>query len=428
LRKILNVYLARANTPYSEAYADLDLPASPYELLDALDKLRLDEGEAPYLQINEYYDFEELAPLLSGDAGLYELNALAQKLSELDERQQVSFKGLVQMEVNKKQGLIPMPRLIDLAYNTDCCHVTDVPNDSQLGRFYAENGFVPEVEQLPDKVFELLDFEKIGREARIGECGVFTKQGYVVQHTELNEAFQTLDLTLKQPDYQILMELTDGGFLELPQTALPDTPPRRCLDCRIPLLSGAMDSVKDVKILNRFAEKLSTMTGKEMLRYKAVLTATECGDLQSAVSLLDNLDHYMLDTKISSPESAALAELNFMVDGKDVERLQRYVNLPAYGRDLLEHDNAVITPYGRMDRDDFSPWRRPFRSRAGRNGDAVNELYGTAEHAPCHSAGKSMAGGTACDAFGKRISGSQRRHTQIATRIRHRSHQPPAPP
>jgi hypothetical protein len=81
LRKILNVYLARANTPYSEAYADLDLPASTYELLDALDKLRLDEGEAPYLQINEYYDFEELAPLLSGDAGLYELNALAQKLS-----------------------------------------------------------------------------------------------------------------------------------------------------------------------------------------------------------------------------------------------------------------------------------------------------------------------------------------------------------
>ncbi|MEM5767704.1 MAG: antirestriction protein ArdA [Bacillota bacterium] len=364
MRKILNVYLARANAPYSEAYADLDLPASPYELLDALDKLRLDEGEAPYLQINEYYDFEELAPLLSGDAGFYELNALAQKLSELDERQQVSFEGLVQMEVNKKQGFIPMSRLIDLAYSTDCCHVTDALNDSQLGRFYAENGFVPEVEHLPDKVFELLDFERIGREARIGECGVFTKQGYVVQHTELNEAFQTLDLTLKQPDYQILMELTDSGFLGLPQTALPDTPPRRCLDCRIPLLSGALDSVKDIEILNGFAEQLSTMTGKEILRYKAVLTATECGDLQSAVSLLDNLDHYMLDTKISSPESAALAELNFMVDGKDVERLQRYMNLPAYGRDLLEQDNAVITPYGRMDRDDFQPMAATFQKSA----------------------------------------------------------------
>ena len=43
MRKILNVYLARANTPYSEAYADLDLPASPYELLDALDKLAAED-------------------------------------------------------------------------------------------------------------------------------------------------------------------------------------------------------------------------------------------------------------------------------------------------------------------------------------------------------------------------------------------------
>ena len=364
MRKILNVYLARADTPYSEAYADLDLPASPYELLDALDKLQLDEGEAPYLQINEYYDFEELAPLLSGDAGLYELNALAQKLSELDEQQQVSFKGLIQMEVDKKQGLIPMLRLIDLAYSTDCCHVTDALNDSQLGRFYAENGFVPEVEHLPDKVFELLDFERIGREARIGECGVFTKQGYVVQHTELNEVFFALDLTPHQPDYQILLESEDGSMLKLPQAKLPDTTLCRCLDCRIPLLSGALDSVKDIEILNGFAEKLSTMTGKEILRYKAALTATECGDLQSAVSLLDNLDHYMLDTKISSPESAALAELNFMVDGKDVEQLQRYMNLPAYGRDLLEQDNAVITPYGRMDRDDFQPMAATFQKSA----------------------------------------------------------------
>ena len=101
-----------------------------------------------------------------------------------------------------------------------------------------------------------------------------------------------------------------------------------------------------------------------MLRYKAALAATECDSLQSAAALLDNLDHYMLDTKISSPESAALAELNFMVDGKDVERLQRYMNLPAYGRDLLEQDNAVITPYGRMDRDDFQPMAATFQKSA----------------------------------------------------------------
>ena len=78
------------------------------------------------------------------------------------------------------------------------------------------------------------------------------------------------------------------------------------------------------------------------------------------VALLDNLDHYMLDAKISSPEDAALSELNFIAGDNDVERLQRYVNLPAYGRDLLERDNAVITPYGHMARDDFRPILAPF--------------------------------------------------------------------
>lgn len=371
MRKIFNVYLARAATPYSEAYADLDLPATPYELLDTMDKLRLSEGEAPYLQINEYFDFEGLAPLLSGDASLYELNALAQKFTELDERQRISFKGLVQMEVDKKQGLIQVPRLIDLAYSTDCCHVVDAMNDSQLGRFYAENGFISEAEQLPDKVFELLDFEKIGREARIGEGGVFTKQGYVVQHTELNKVFGSFNLAPKQPDYQILLELTGErhNFLEL-----PDEPQAfdgvegcsfRCLDCRIPQLMGAIEASGNLGAANDFAQQLSSMTDNELRRYKGALIATDCADLESATALLGNLDHFMLDSKIASSEDTALSELCFMLGSDGVERLQQYVNLPTYGRDLLERDNAIITPYGHMARDDYQPMQAPFQEQSG---------------------------------------------------------------
>lgn len=40
MRKIFEVYFARAETPYCEAYADLALPATPYEQLDAMNKLR----------------------------------------------------------------------------------------------------------------------------------------------------------------------------------------------------------------------------------------------------------------------------------------------------------------------------------------------------------------------------------------------------
>ena len=189
---------------------------------------------------------------------------------------------------------------------------------------------------------------------------MFTEKGYVVQHTELNEAFFALDLTPHQPDYQILMESEDGSMLKLPQAKLPDTTLCRCLDCRIPQLMGSIEASGSIAVVNVFAGRLSGMTDREMLRYKAVLAATKCNSLQSSVALLDNLDHYMLDAKISSPEDAALSELNFIAGDNDVERLQRYVNLPAYGRDLLERDNAVITPYGHMARDDFRPILAPF--------------------------------------------------------------------
>lgn len=360
MRKIFNVYLARAATPYSEAYADLDLPATPYELLDTLDKLRLSEGETPYLQINEYYDFEELAPLLSGDSGLYELNALAKRLSELDELQQVSFKGMLQMEVNKKEGQIQMPRLIDFAYGTGCCHVVDALNDSQLGRFYAENGFVPEVDDLSDKLFNMLDFERIGREFRQGEGGVFTNGGYVVQHCELAAVYKDMTFTMHTPGYQILLELSDKSRLTLPCSELPDTPSHCCLDCRIPQLMGAVEKA-DLQTVNEFAHAFSEMNEHQATVYKAALAATDCNDLQSAQMILDNLDHFMLDGKIASPEDMAMSELRFIAGEDNAQRLEKYMNLPAYGRELLERDNAVITPYGHVARDDYAPMQAPFQ-------------------------------------------------------------------
>ena len=53
-KKILRVYLAKNDTPYSAAYAKLEMPASPWEVVDALDKVRLNEGEQLYMEIEDY--------------------------------------------------------------------------------------------------------------------------------------------------------------------------------------------------------------------------------------------------------------------------------------------------------------------------------------------------------------------------------------
>ena len=44
-KKIFEVYLAKEDVPNNEAYAKLDLPVSPWELWDAMEKVRLNEGE-----------------------------------------------------------------------------------------------------------------------------------------------------------------------------------------------------------------------------------------------------------------------------------------------------------------------------------------------------------------------------------------------
>lgn len=52
--EIFSVYLTPAD--YSKlAYAKLDLPASPWKLLDAMDKVRLPEGDSLYLEITDYF-------------------------------------------------------------------------------------------------------------------------------------------------------------------------------------------------------------------------------------------------------------------------------------------------------------------------------------------------------------------------------------
>lgn len=82
-KKIFHVYLAKEGIPNNEAYAKLDLPASLWELWDALDKVRLQTDDILYMEIEGYDAFEYLSPHLDGlDIGLNELNDLAALLSD----------------------------------------------------------------------------------------------------------------------------------------------------------------------------------------------------------------------------------------------------------------------------------------------------------------------------------------------------------
>ena len=211
-KKIFQVYLAKADVPNNDAYATLDLPASSWELWDAIEKVRLKDGEELYMEIEDYYDFSCLAPHLSGlDITLMELNNLAAHLSELDELQQIGINGLLQIAVERKRwenaGILTVQDMRDLSVSADCCHVADVTDDAQLGRFYAENDFVPEVNGLPNELFEMLDFAKLGKKMRIEEGGVYTGNDYVVQSRNLRTAPPCQKGLPQKPDYLFRLTL-----------------------------------------------------------------------------------------------------------------------------------------------------------------------------------------------------------------------------
>ena len=388
-KKVFAMYLAKEGNPNSDAYAKLDLPASPWELWDALEKVRLQTDDILYMEIEDYYAFEHLAPHLNGlEISLNELNDLAALLSALDEVQEVAFDGFLRMEVQNKVdtngGVITLQDLRDLAVSAkpDCYHVVDAADDAALGRFYAENDFIPELEGVPYAVFKMLDFAGIGRMMRHGENGVFVGNCYVLRDSELTAAPPCAKGLPSKPSY--LFRLTLGLHpdfkdartvtLDLPATEAKLSAAQEQLgtlnwentvvlnyDGILPNAAFFADLPSELEAFNEFAKAVQDIPfpEKQLPKLKALLKQFEVQDIETAIGLTEHLDDYVLTPEISSPQETAIDQLHFMTDDHSVELLISHVNLYAYGCDLIREDNAVLSPYGLLHRADYQPMLTP---------------------------------------------------------------------
>ena len=388
-KRIFEVYLAKEDVPNNESYAKLDLPASPWEVVDALDKVRLNEGEQLYMEIEDYDAFEYLSPHLDGlDISLNELNDLAALLSVLDEVQEVAFEGLfsieVQRKVNANGGVITLQDLRDLAVSakTDCYHVVEAADDAQLGRFYAENEFIPELDGVSNEVFEMLDFAGIGRMMRCSENGVFVDSLYVLRDGELTTAPPVQKTLPEKPGY--LFRLTLGlcpdfggdrtAVLDLPASEEALAAAQEQLgtlnwentavlnyDGILPNAAVFADLPSELEEFNAFTKAARDIPRSELSKLKALLEQFEVRDIETALFLTEHLADYILTPEISSPQEAALDQLCFIMDREEAVRLIPYVNLYTYGCDLIKEDNAVLSPYGLLHRADYQPMLSPMQ-------------------------------------------------------------------
>ena len=378
----MRVYLCGQDWTESHEEMYLDLPATPWELVDALEKLNLVcEGDL-YIQAEEYYEFDYIQDFIPESTSLSRLNELCAVLDGMDEQDRIGFRGLLQSSAFFDRFNLGFDRLMDLATAKDCYHiVADVSSDEQLGRFLCQNGFVEGTDELPEKVFELLDFQKIGKDFRMTECGAYADGCYVAPDGDIPH--REIPYGISPPEYIIMMDVMNKeDATKRWSLALPSVPNEMdsvlkragaeswsevdclCVDCQVPQLMETITRMNNVAIANRFAEMLDSLTVEDVSKLKAILAVTVCEDLTSASLIAQDLDSYMLSEDIRDPEDMGSYRLSYLLSDEDRDLILKHTNLYAYGKEIMEQTpEAAMSPYGLVERTDgqpiFTPTQQP---------------------------------------------------------------------
>lgn len=370
----MRVYLCGQDWTESREEMYLDLPATPCELVDTLEKLNLvSEGDL-YIQAEEYYDFDYIQGFIPENTSLSRLNELCAVLDSMDEQDRIGFRGLLQSSAFFDRFNLGFDRLMDLALAKDCYHIAaDVSSDEQFGRFLCQNGFVEGTDELPEKVFDLLKFQKIGKDFRMAERGAYVDGCYVAPDGDIPH--REIPYGISPPEYIVMLDVVNkvDGSKRWP-LALPSVPAEMdsalkragaeswsevdclCVDCQVPQIREAITKVNNVAIANRFAEILDRLPVEDVSKLKAILEVTGCEDLTSASLIAQALDSYMLSEDIRNSEDMGRYRLTYLLSDEDRDLILKHINLYAYGKEIMEQTpEAAMSPYGLVERTDGQP-------------------------------------------------------------------------
>ena len=381
MRKVCEVYLV-SSASSDERGVELTFPVSQYEMMDAFEQIHTKSPGDVYWQVDEFYCFDYLAPHLDENMSIFEFSSLTEQLSKLDDYQETAMEGLLQMQVKnhmqENSGIITVPELMMLAANVNRCHVlADIHTDEALGKFYVENGFRDDLDALPDSVYALLDYAKIGKQMREDEAGVFTPHGYVVRTEEL----ELLPDHEPQREISYMIRLTLMNHENEQKTAVLDLPATEqrmqevqkeldapewfdaqftgC-DAIAPQLNTLLTDVEDLPRINELAQSLQELkAGGQLTKFKAVVSATQCETLDDVFDRIEKLPQYCFETKIRDKDALVRDELEFVLGGRDADLIYKHLNREAYAEDVLKQYGAEITPYGMVNREDFGPLHEP---------------------------------------------------------------------
>lgn len=392
-KMIFEVEISNKSPKGYETATVLKMPATWAEFQDALEKARIKDARDCCNELTrmEYPGIQR--GMIGDNVNLYELNLLAQRLAMLSEDDRMGLDGLLQIEGRQHIGPIPLPRLINLTYNTDIStlapHVFTV---QELGALLYESEVLPKeaIALLdttePDSAFQNALLKVFGQKHQEDFNGVFTSRGYVEPGNDFKEVYNRKKIMpyFNRTGAPVELEVTRSGvresdsdqeppvILPLPATqetisdmlkrvgaASLDECSLRCVECLIPSLRDTVDDTLNdadgLDQINEFAhcltQKRRTWDEADRIKYKALLEASGHPDLPEAIQLTHDLDQYELRPEIAEPW-----------DYTEVILREKYPDLPEelfqtpqaarIGQRLLEEGSASITDYGLIRRKD----------------------------------------------------------------------------
>ena len=350
----------------------LSLPAHQEAVKDAFQRARLKEGEPYFLDRGGYWPGFIESVLERCNHTLGELNLLAYKLSQMTERQIEIYEGVLKVLPERN-----MRQVINGLYNLERFEfLPGIGCDSDIGEMTIENDLDPLLKELPEDIYPLLDTEKVGAYVRETENGVFTSRGYcyrvsdqwqevydgkqLPEQVELYQSRFSLYLVPKGTEPE---DLSVGAWLELPYNeaskiqVLENLGLESFKHCRIakvhtavPLFEQLTGRDNGIDRWNDFARKLSSMTEKELLKYKAVAEYERCSSLEQAAELTDRLDQYVFDPVQVTYATYGRECLEQM--GADLEtQAFRWFDFEGYGKELYSQTGRKLTAYGAVSKE-----------------------------------------------------------------------------
>ena len=131
-KKIFEVEISNSSSEGYKTATMLKMPCTQAEFRDALQKARVQDVKTCENELTDIRYPGIDRSMIGLNADLLELNLLAIRLSMLGEDAQEGLRGLLQAEWAQHRGPIPLPRLIDLTFNTD--------NFSLMPRIFSDKG------------------------------------------------------------------------------------------------------------------------------------------------------------------------------------------------------------------------------------------------------------------------------------------------